>query len=70
MMFALNAVIAVLVGGLTCATVTLAAFVLITQCANATKKKVAAVAMRVAQVGAICGFVGAVIMQCFGLWIT
>lgn len=64
----LNAIVAVLVGGLTVATIVLIAFVLMTQLKS--PKKFWRGALHVVQVFALIGFVGAFIMQAFGLWIT
>lgn len=67
-LFALNVIVALLVGGLAVVTIVLIVFVLLTQLKS--PKKFWQGALRVVQVLALIGFVGAFIMQAFGLWIT
>ncbi len=65
----LNMLIAVLVGTLTVATIAFAVFAALAGCKLRTETRVYAL-VKFIQGLALCGIVGGIIMQAFGLWIT
>ena len=71
MMFALNIIVAALLGVCTVTGITVAAFWFLTGCGTNLRTELRLRAtLRFIQGLALCGVVGAVIMQAFDLWIT